>query len=154
MSGRLVRMGALALLAAGSGQDLDRREREPGVDRATDEVADPLGEALGPLVTLVEEGLGEPPERVSGETERKQDQHQFSKRVVRQGREGSLPARRLPAVSERELDRKDAHQREGGALRQQADAGEYLEPPAIAGGLQLALRTPAELLELRRDRQT
>jgi len=75
--------------------------------------------------------LGEAPECIGGEADRKQDQQKLPERVLRERLERALAARRLAAALYRELAREDADQGKRRAFGDEADPRERVQPGGV-----------------------
>ena len=105
-------------------QQLDRERAEGGVEEAAAERADALPAVVVLLGAAAERGVREPPRGVAAEPDGQERHEPPSERLVRDGSERPLVIGRLPARSERELDREDADDRVDHAARDEARARE------------------------------
>jgi hypothetical protein len=125
-----VRLRVLRLVA-GTGDDLQRRVGESGVDEAAPDVPRALRPGGGSVlvgVGALGDRLHEAPECIGGESERHRDQDELPERVVRELRERPFAARRLAAVAERELRGQHPDEPEGETLRDEPGAREHGVP--------------------------
>ncbi len=94
------------------------------------------------VVAVLEEGLGELPERIGGESEREKNQEELAAGFVGDRRKRTFPARRLASFTGGQSDREPSDDREGNALRKKTDARKCGHPLALGVILELRGAVP------------
>ena len=142
---------ALASTLVGAEDDQQRRDEQRAVEDASRRVADPLEDPLVPaaLEIAAEDGAGQLPERVAGETNRDRAEQDAPELLVGDGLERRLPVGRAAATEQGDLQRKEADERVQHAPRDQAPAGEPARPRAAR---RLLAGLPGLVANARQDR--